>query len=164
MGSNPATTTQVLTNLPKMLKHIEAKSLADVGAGDRIWIQHAKFHPDLHYAAYDLIPRHRVVEEFDCVQDVLPQAYDAIMVRFVLNHLSARMVRDAIYNFQASGSRYLLCTYPDPAKQKSGKGHNQTSYWAGHGIVLPEPVYDFQDFGKWHMGAFELERIEYPIT
>ena len=165
IGSNPSTTSNIRNGLPKMLKAIEAESMADVGAGDRKWAQHVHMPSPMHYAAFDLIPRHRIVEEFNCVEQVLPRMYDAILVRFVLNHLSARMVRDTLQNFIASGSKYLLCTYPDPNVKLSTKRKgqaNQTKYWEEHGIVLPEPVYSFIDFGKWRMGAFELESIEYP--
>lgn len=156
IGSEMDNTGQIRHGLPNIMRDYDLISIADVGAGDRNWIQHTMFPSPMNYDAFDLIPRHKIVTQLDCTKQSLPQGYDLILCRFVLNHLSPRMARDALRLFQASGSRYLLMTNCD----------NQRQYWTQHGlwplqIGEPGPKM-FKDWGKWDLELYQLSQITLP--
>ena len=156
IGSEMATTQAIRNGLPKLMREHGLTSIADVGAGDRHWMRHVNFPSPMTYDAFDLIPRHKVVAQFDCTTDTLPQGYDVILCRFVLNHLSPRMARDAIRLFQASGSQYLLMTNCD----------NQRQYWTQHGL-WPLQVSNGEpevwgEYGKWDLELYQLSQITLP--
>lgn len=155
VGSEVGNAKNIRYNLPNIMRDHELVSIADVGAGDRNWIQHVNFPSPMSYDAFDLIPRHRIVTQFDCTKQSLPQGYDLILCRFVFNHLSPRMARDAIRLFQATGSRYLAMTNCD----------NQRQYWGQHGLwplQIGGKIEVFKDWGKWDLELYQLSHITLP--
>lgn len=155
IGSEMMNTVEVRRALPNLMREHELTSIADVGAGDRNWMQHTNFPSPMSYDAFDLIPRHKVVAQLDCTTEPLPQGYDLILCRFVLNHLSPRLARDTLRLFQGSGSRYLLMTNCD----------NQRQYWTQHGLwplqIGGKPEL-YSDYGKWDLELYHLTQITLP--
>lgn len=155
IGSEMANTTAIRHILPEIMREHELISIADVGAGDRHWMRHVNFPSPMSYDAFDLIPRHKIVTQLDCTKQSLPQGYDVILCRFVLNHLSPRLARDTIRLFQGTGSRYLLMTNCD----------NQRQYWTQHGLwplqVGGDPEVH-SDWGKWDLELYQLSQITLP--
>lgn len=93
--------------IPQMVEKHGIKTVADIGAGDLNWIQRMEW--DVEYSAFDLVPRHLNVQQFDLLQEVPPKV-DMILCLWVLNHLPFDHCRVAINNLKASGSKYLMMT------------------------------------------------------
>ena len=125
----------------------QPKRIANIGAGETHW-WHAGTLPKAHH--YDLIPRSSDVIEFDCTVDVLPQEYDIVVMRWVLNHLSARMAFDA-FRLVCPKTEYIIMTHKPEGKQ--------TEYWAEHGLELPEPIAMNEDWEKWKLALFRAADI-----
>jgi hypothetical protein len=96
--------------LPKIAHKYDIRSLNDAGAGDMNWIQHVEW--DVDYRPFDLYPRRKGVVQFDITKATLPTA-DAILCRFVLNHLGQKRADEAIRRFRNSGARWLIATQFD---------------------------------------------------
>lgn len=94
--------------IPKVISEYGIASVADIGAGDLLWIDTIELGCD--YKAYDLVPRHPSVIEFDLLTDEIPKA-DCLMVIWVLNHLPPKMARIATEKLLNSGAKYLMYTY-----------------------------------------------------
>jgi hypothetical protein len=88
-----------------MLYRYGITSLNDAGAGDLNWIRLIPWEID--YKAFDLVPRHPDVQEFDIVRETLPRA-DAILCRMVFNHIGQAGTDVAIQRFRESGASYLI--------------------------------------------------------
>ena len=106
-GSKLENTIEQRVWLPKMVKKYKIKSVADIGAGDLNWMQHMAWQ--VKYSAFDLVPRHKTVTEFDLVKEVPPKM-DAILCLWVLNHFPYDDCLKALENIKASGSKYLIMT------------------------------------------------------
>lgn len=106
-GSKLCNTVEQREWLPQMASKYGIRTVADIGAGDLNWVRHVEW--DVEYTAYDLVPRHADVAEFDLVAEVPPKV-DAILCLWVLNHLPADQCRAALENIRASGSGYLIMT------------------------------------------------------
>lgn len=107
-GSKLSSTEKQRQWIPGILEKYNIKSIADIGAGDMNWITHINMG-DIEYQAYDLVPRHKSVKEFDLIQQVPPKV-DLIMCFWVLNHMPLEHCRQALKNLKASGSKYLMMT------------------------------------------------------
>lgn len=94
--------------IPEIIEKYGIKTIADIGAGDLNWIKHMDLS-GIDYAAYDLVPRHESVVEFNLVEQVAPKV-DLILCLWVLNHFPIESSRMAIHNLKASGSKYLMMT------------------------------------------------------
>ena len=155
-GSEFSATSYIRSLLPKICRERKWTTLADVGAGDLNWITSCEWASPRCIAMdhYDLVPRHKLVQEFDVTSDILPHAYDVVLVRHVLNHLSAKRAFDAISNLQASGSQWLLMTNCD----------NQRNYWREHGLypLQEEPPPSWPDATKWQLELYPLQQIHLP--
>jgi hypothetical protein len=129
-------------------------TVANVGAGHLQWWRHYHLQEADHY---DLVPREEGIKQFDCTAQVLPQAYDMIVCRWVLNHLSARLAYEALCNFVASESTYLLMTHKDkpfrPGKQTCA------GYWREHGLEMPEPLESTRDWEGWDFNLYSLTDV-----
>ena len=149
-GSELAMTTEIRGWLPALVDDYDIGWIADCGAGDLNWALHLKWLrlPPV-YAAYDLVPRHPDVHQFDVTTEVLPFDYHLIICRHVLNHLSPKLALDAMDNFVKSGSRYLLLTNCD----------NQKEYWDACGIRLSAPVERWNDATKWWAELHEIDEL-----
>ena len=86
----------------------EIRSIADIGAGDLNWIRHMNLD-GIDYKAYDLVPRHPSVTEFNLIQQVPPQV-DCILCLWVLNHMPYEACELALNNLLASGAKDLIIT------------------------------------------------------
>lgn len=96
--------------LPDIIERFDIGSLNDLGAGDQNWIAHVNWPYDIEYKAFDVKPRHEDVHFIDLVELVPPYA-DAQMCIYVLNHLSPKQMRRALFNIQQSSGAYLISSY-----------------------------------------------------
>lgn len=96
--------------IPRMVEKYQIHSISDVGAGDLNWIPLVEWPYPIHYRAFDLVPRHVGVIQFDLVQQV-PEPDTLILCLWVLNHLPDDSARQALGNLLASGSKYLMYTW-----------------------------------------------------
>ena len=94
--------------MPEIIRKYGIGSIADIGAGDLNWITKLDLS-HINYTAYDLVPRHESVVQFDLVESVAPKV-DLLMCLWVLNHFPIENSRKAIANLKASGSKYLMMT------------------------------------------------------
>ena len=143
-GSEIEMTRLVRALLPPLMSDYNLHSLNDAGAGDLNWISEIEWN-GVTYQGFDLVPRHDDVEELDITDEILPRA-DMILCRHVLNHLSPKLAMDALDNFVASGSRYLLVTNCD----------NQRDYWKACGLVMRKPIDSWKDATKWWVELHDL--------
>lgn len=109
-GSTLAATKEQSIWIPKMIRKYKIKTIADIGAGDLNWIKHIKMPKSWDYKAYDLVPRHPDVIQFDLLREVPPQV-DLLMVLWVLNHFEYDHCLMALQNIKASGAKYLMMTH-----------------------------------------------------
>jgi hypothetical protein len=65
---------------------------------------------NVRYRAYDLVPRHPSVKQFDLLADDLPEA-DCYMVLWVLNHFTEKQARRAIERLTSGPAKYLMMTW-----------------------------------------------------
>lgn len=105
-GSLPDATAVIRGWLPNACVRYGIETVCDAGAGDLKWMTGIAW--DVDYRAFDLIPRHPSVRQLDITSEPLP-ACDAILCRFVLNHLDEERVALALGLFRRS-ARYLLAT------------------------------------------------------
>lgn len=96
--------------LPEMVAKYGIIDIADIGAGDLNWIKQTNL--GCAYRAYDLVPRHPSVQEFDLLTDPIPEA-DCLMVLWVINHLPPAMQEIAMRKLTAAKSRFLIMTYDE---------------------------------------------------
>ena len=107
-GSRLSSTKKQRLWIPQIIEKYGIKSIADIGAGDLNWIKKTSLK-GASYQAYDLVPRHESVIQFDLVREV-PPAVDMLICLWVLNHLPLKHCRKALQNLKASGARYLMMT------------------------------------------------------
>jgi len=119
-GSTLEQTEELRQRLPLLLQHLEAHSLLDVACGDFFWQRHCTLGvarylgTDVLESLIDSNQREfgdpaRAFQALDARSDELP-AFDVILCRDYLVHLSYDDIRRALNNFIASGSRYLITT------------------------------------------------------
>ena len=106
-GSKVRNTVKQRQWLPEMVEKYGIESIVDIGAGDLNWMRLMEW--DVEYSAYDLVPRHKDVIEFDILHDAIPPG-DCILLLWVLNHFPFNECDRAIENVLASESRYLIMT------------------------------------------------------
>jgi hypothetical protein len=128
--------------LPGVCRRHAIHSVHDIGAGDLNWVSRMEW--DVEYRAFDLVPRHPAVEEFDIVRQV-PPAADALMCLWVLNHLPEEEARKAVANMQRSCSDWLITTYGE-------KNHEFVNAWRPIESVLVRE----REGKQWHIGLFRL--------
>jgi hypothetical protein len=107
-GSTIASTAHIRPLLRPLFDEYGITSICDAGAGDLNWIRHVNLI-GIDYRAFDLVPRHPDVTEWDILEQPLP-ACDLILCRAVLNHLNDPQVHAAIGLFKRSAT-YLLATH-----------------------------------------------------
>lgn len=106
-GSKLAVTAPQRMWIPQMVDQYGIRTVADIGAGDLNWITHLDW--DVDYSAFDLVPRHPDVKQFDLLHEIPPKV-DLLLCLWVLNHLPYEHCQAAIENLKASGSKYLIMT------------------------------------------------------
>lgn len=122
-GSEMARTAEIRTILPQFIEEFDIKRMLDAGCGDTNWL------PDLRcqYEGCEIVPdlvkynqakyaKHNNSSKFkftffqaDLVRDAF-HAYDLIVCRTVLFHLSLANISLALENFRRSGSSFLMAT------------------------------------------------------
>jgi len=143
-GSMKQNARQITNHLLNIIETYDIKSISDAGAGDLNWIQRIDWNID--YQGYDLYPRHKDVVKCDVTKKILRKS-DLILCRHVLNHLSIDYVENAIYNFQQSGSKYLLIT----------NCNNQERYWSENNFDLNlELLETRKDCQHWILQLYKL--------
>jgi hypothetical protein len=120
-GTDPLNTVEMVRWFPEFAKEYAIKSVADVGAGDLAWFPRDAVD---EYSAFDLVPRHPDVTEFNCVDTTLPRAFDVIVCRYVLNHIPHDLAAKALRRFKESGSTFLIMSMFD----------KQEAYWTEEGM------------------------------
>lgn len=149
-GSSLARTAVIRTQLPDFLFGLGAESLLDAACGDFNWMRYVSLE-SLDYTGADIVPEliehnnrtyARVRRKFvvrDIVSDSLPGA-DAILCRDCFIHLSFADIMQALANFRASNSAYLLATTHPQIKQNRDIA---TGGWRS--INLSVSPFDFPD-------------------
>ena len=94
--------------LPDIIGRYAITSVADIGAGDLNWIKAVTL--GCEYRAYDLVPRHPSVTEFNLLTDPCPQA-DLLLCLWVLNHFPPEMGVLGLNRLRSSGSKFLAMTW-----------------------------------------------------
>lgn len=108
-GSKLSETKKQREWIPGVIKRWDVVTIADIGAGDLNWIKHMELPPFIEYQAFDLVPRHPEVIEFNLLKEI-PPTVDLIMCLWVLNHFPYDECRLAIENIKKSGAAYLMMT------------------------------------------------------
>jgi hypothetical protein len=119
-GSGWAATRAVREELPRLFQRHGINSMLDAPCGDFYWMREVVGVLDRYVGADivpDLIDRNRERYGSDRVSficaditvDPLPRA-DLILCRDGMIHLPTRLIRRALANLRATGSRYLLLT------------------------------------------------------
>ncbi len=109
-GSTMRCSQNAIEWLPEVCEDYKIRTVNDAGAGDLHWIKRVQWN--VQYRAFDLIPRHPSVRELDITTEDMPPA-DAILCRFVLNHLidddDYERITMALRRF-ANAATYLIAT------------------------------------------------------
>ena len=120
-GSTEDVTVQTRLIILKFIGDLGLQSMLDVPCGDLVWMSQLfpSFPPRFAYTGGDIVPAlvernsaaypHYTFRLMDMVSDPLP-AVDLIFCRDGLQHLPVADIQDALDNFSASGSRFLLTT------------------------------------------------------
>ena len=140
-GSTRAAAAGVAAKLPDLCRRHRVESVCDAGAGDLHWIQGVRW--DVLYRAFDLVPRHRLVEALDVTRERLP-ACDLILCRHVLIHFDPPRIEGALKLFSDSALYLLASQYDwkhifDPSQQ-----YNETDLRP----LLGEPIERIADAGS----------------
>jgi hypothetical protein len=96
--------------IPQQVVKYGIHTIDDIGAGDLNWIELVKWPAGVEYRAFDLVPRHPSVVEFDLLHEI-PDSVDLILCLWVLNHLPEDHASQALSNLLASGCKYLMYTW-----------------------------------------------------
>jgi hypothetical protein len=107
-GSTLVATEQQRAWIPQIIAQYGIKTIADIGAGDLNWVSQIDLQ-GVDYRAYDLVPRHESIAQFDLLEEIPPKV-DCIMLFWVLNHFPFEECRNAISNIKASGAKYVMMT------------------------------------------------------
>lgn len=119
-GSNQEQTVTLKTELPKMLRKLEVRSLLDIPCGDFVWMREVELPLD-RYIGADIVQevadsnsvRHgRPGREFVCLdltKDELPRV-DMIFCRDCLVHLPLKDVALALRNIKRSKAKFVALT------------------------------------------------------
>jgi hypothetical protein len=119
-GSDLKNTTNIIREIPILLKKYNIKTILDVPCGDFNWFQHIPLE-NIHYTGADIVKD--VVNSnnskyetdnikfihADLITDQLPKT-DLIICRDCLFHLPTDAILKAINNIKRSNSNYLLTT------------------------------------------------------
>jgi len=139
-GSTRASAGSVAGALPLLIGRYGIKSVCDAGAGDLHWISAI---PLPGYRAFDLVPRHARVEQFDITTQFLP-ACDLILCRHVLIHFDPARIEMALDLFQQSGKYLLANQYDDAPPFDASQQYNPTDLRP----LLGEPIERLPDTGS----------------
>ena len=119
VGSTMDATAEVRAQLPAICAEFGIKTLLDCPCGDMAWMRQVNLAGVAYTGAdimEELVRRHlrafpgRMFFGFNAITDALPRAYDLILCRDFLFHISNADIERVLANFRASGSRYLLTT------------------------------------------------------
>lgn len=128
-GSKLEYTEEIRAWLPQIIEEYDISSINDIGCGDQNWIAEVDWPYDIEYHAFDFKPRHEDVQFIDIVELTPPYA-DAQMLIYVLNHLTPKQMRRALFNLMQSSAPYLIssyCTYDKiPFKLLDSIAHKKT--------------------------------------
>ncbi|MEM7428199.1 MAG: class I SAM-dependent methyltransferase [Pseudomonadota bacterium] len=113
-------TAAIRAEIPKLISRLNITSVLDAPCGDFHWMSRCDLQ-GVTYCGVDIVEdliaqnRDRYASETrrfevkNIISDPLPQA-DLVICRDCLVHLSFQQIFEALRNFKASGSRYLLTT------------------------------------------------------
>jgi SAM-dependent methyltransferase len=153
-GSTSSYAANARAALEEIIANFGVTSLLDAGCGDLTWLREIDLR-GIRYMGVDIVPdvidQHRLnlrdregvrFEVLDLVTTVAP-AHDLILCRHALSHLGAGDVRQALCNFSASGSRWLLTT--TYISQGQDLLHPSADPQASAQLNLLEPPYELPD-------------------
>jgi hypothetical protein len=119
-GSNTHQTRTLVTELPRIIKALGIRSIADIPCGDFNWMKDVDLS-ECHYIGGDIVrniieaniinhsAKGRLFMTIDIIRDPLP-ATDAILVRDCLVHFSNEDAMMALENIRKTSAKYLLAT------------------------------------------------------
>lgn len=119
-GSSISQTGALIRELPKLIQHLQIKTLVDAPCGDLNWVKEIYQEIELYIGidiVQEIIERNKTEYladntkffHLDITKDHLPTG-DLILCRDCLVHFSFSDIRLALNNFKESQSKYLLTT------------------------------------------------------
>ena len=117
-GSSLEKTRSLRNELERLIYALDLVTIADVPCGDLTWMSETKLG-EIEYTGFDIVPEliselrskfpDKHFEVYDATEDILG-AFDLIICRDLLVHLTNEQVLKVIEHFRLSGSTYLLST------------------------------------------------------
>ena len=117
-GSELSQTTQIINELPFLLKKYNITSMLDIPCGDFNWMQHVNLN-NVKYIGADIVEdliisnqnKYPDIEfhHLDLTKSTLPKV-DLILARDVFVHMTYNTIVAALENIIQSGCKYLLTT------------------------------------------------------
>ncbi|MDA7788008.1 class I SAM-dependent methyltransferase [Sphingomonadaceae bacterium] len=119
-GSDEYHTTQIRSELPKLIRAHNIKSVVDAGCGDFNWLRLIRKKLDIEYTGLDIVESVIINNKkyqdartqfhvADVISDPIPDC-DLLIVRDVLFHLSFHDIEKFLFNLKDTNYRYLLTT------------------------------------------------------
>lgn len=106
-GSTPEAVAPMQDWFPTMVENLGIRTVADVGCGNSDWFpKHC-----CEYQGFDLVPQEPEAIELDITTTKLPDRYDLIVMRYVLNHLSNKNTRRALDNILHRSTYFLISNF-----------------------------------------------------
>lgn len=96
--------------IPEVIAKHGITDIADIGAGDLNWAKRTKF--GCKYSAYDLVPRHPDVRQFNVLTDPLPES-DCYMLMWVLHHFPPHDQAATMLKLLDTNARFVLMTWQE---------------------------------------------------
>lgn len=146
-GSTFAASRSVSMALPDLLKRYSIRSVCDAGAGDLHWIKAIDLPG---YRAFDLVPRHSKVEQWDIANEELP-ACDLILCRHVLIHFDPERIERTLELFKQSGAYLLASQYDDAPPFDPGQQYNPTDLRPSLGDPIERLLDTGSDLALWNL-------------
>ena len=158
-GSTQASTVEIRSALPDIVKKYKIKKINDAGCGDLHWIKSVDLGK-VDYKGYDLVPRADGVQQIDISRKKMRKS-DLIICRDVFIHLTKDRIFAALENFKATG-KYLLTTSYDENENNLISAHRQFSRISlvDEPFNFPEPLLRIEELeeGRW-VGLWELSSL-----
>jgi hypothetical protein len=117
-GSSLAMTIYTREIIENVVKKYSIKSICDIPCGAMNWMPNILDKIDIEYIGLDIVEE--VIQknqikykkwkflQFDMTKNIVPNRYDLILCRDVLQHFSFNAIVDSLENFSKSESKYIL--------------------------------------------------------
>jgi hypothetical protein len=157
-GSERSRVKHVTSDLGKLIRDLDIKSVLDAPCGDFNWMQDVRLDEAVSYQGCDIVAElidknsdrygrpGRSFQVLDFTVDPVPHA-DLILCRDALVHLSYQHIFATLKLFHGSGSKYLLTTTFEKTEENSDA---EAGWWRPINLQLPpfnlpEPLRSLSD-------------------